>query len=189
MSVQMAMMAGAMALSAYSYVKQGQAQGDQVERQAQGQAMGQEIQEGQYRIRAEGRRLQAANEELSRRRGLEKLLSVNRGEITGRGVVGDAGSSAGVIEDYNRDSAEEDIRNIRFMGEHEGKMLDFGADSAKLNARQLRTVSGDSYRTAGWLSAGSKLLMGGYSLMGGFGKAATDGGGGNVEAANSGMTY
>jgi hypothetical protein len=189
MSVQMAMMAGAMALSAYSSVKQGQAQGDQVERQAQGQAMGQEIQEGQYRIRAEGRRLQAANEELSRRRGLEKLLSVNRGEITGRGVVGDAGSSAGVIEDYNRDSAEEDIRNIRFMGEHEGKMLDFGADSAKLNARQLRTVSGDSYRTAGWLSAASRLAMGGYSLMGGFGKAATDGGGGNVEAANSGMTY
>lgn len=174
MSAQMALMAGSMALSAYSAVKQGEAQGAQVEDQARGQAMQYEIKAGQQGMAAAGRRLQAANEELARRRGLEKLLSVNRAEVTARGVVGDVQSSAGVIEDYNRDSAEEDIKNIRFMGEHESKVLDFGADSSRLNARQLRTVSGDSYRTMGWLTAASKIGMAGYSLMGGFGGSGGD---------------
>lgn len=177
MSAQVAMMAGTMALSAFSAVKQGEAAGDQVEGQARGRAMQEEIQAGQIGLRSEGRRLQAANEELARRRGLEKLLSVNRAEVSGRGVVADPGSSAGVIEDYNRASAEEDIKNIRFMGEHESKILDFGADSSRLNARQLRGVSGQQYRTMGWLTAASKVALGGYSLLGGFGSGSGDGGG------------
>ena len=183
MSAQMALMAGSMALSAYSSVKQGEAAGDQVESQARGRAMQEEIQAGQIGMKAEGRRLQAANEELQRRRGLEKLLSVNRAEVSGRGVDGGVGSSADVIEDYTRDSAAEDSKNIRFMGDHESKVLDFGADSSRLTARQLRGVSGEQYRTMGWLTAATKLGMAGYSMMGGFGGAS--GGGGEKNVGNT----
>ncbi|MFI5030567.1 MAG: hypothetical protein ACHQPH_07695 [Reyranellales bacterium] len=96
-----------------------------------------------------------------------------------RGFSGEQGSSFVVVQDYNKDQAEEDVANIRFTGESKARMLDFGADQSNMqDARYMGMAS--MARTNGIFGAIRSIGMAGYSMMG------SSGGGSSSSAAQSG---
>ena len=161
MSVQVAMMAGMAAMSAYSAVRQGQAQGQALDAQAASSrlgAMSSDVEQAEVQA-------QAANEEMRRREGLLKLMSANRGDISGRGISGEQGSSYDVIENYNQAQNDRDVYNIRFMGESRSRRLSFAREAQYAQASQYMNMAGMA-RTSGWINAGMSLAKIGVSYFG-----------------------
>ena len=178
MSVQVAMMAGMAAMSAYSAVRQGQAQGQALD----AQATSAQLRGGGYDVQAAEANAQAINEEYNRRVGLAKLLSSNRAEISGRGISGEQGSSYDVIQQYNQEQNNRDVEKIRFMGESVGRRLSFARDTANMEASQYMNMAGMA-RTSGWINAGTSLLKAGVSY---FGVPKLGGGSGGVTSTQVG---
>jgi hypothetical protein len=161
MSAQMALMAGTTALNAFSSIAAGNAQAGGYEAAAGG-AM---VQGAEYELQGAQVRLQAQQEELQRRRGLARLLSANRAAQAMSGISGEQGSSFDVIQDYDKASADEDIGNIRFMGESRSRMLSFAKMNADRQYAQYMSMAGMS-RTQGILGAVRTIGMAGLATFG-----------------------
>lgn len=161
MSAQVALLAATTAMTAFSQIQAGSAQARGYEGAA-GQSM---LQGGQADVQQSQVRLQAAQEELQRRKGLARLMSANRADVAGRGIDAGQGSSADVIDDYNRSQAEEDINNIRFIGESRSKMLSFAKQQYEQQASSYLNMASMA-RTQGWLGAARSIGMSALQYFG-----------------------
>lgn len=181
MSAQVAMLAGTTALSAFSSIAGGMAQA----RGYEGQAAGKQLEGMGYEVQQAEVRAQAQHEEYQRRAGLLKLLSANRGDIAGKGVSGEQGSSFDVIQDYNESEAGRDIGNIRFMGESRVRRLSFARAGAEYQAGQLRGMAAGA-RLGGWMGALRTIGGAAFNAFGGFNFGS---GGGMAAAGTPGSAY
>lgn len=157
MSAQVALLGATAAMGAFSAFSAGGAQASAMEAKA-GEAR---VQGAGYEVQAAQSKVAAEQEELHRRAGLLRLLQSNRATLSGRGVSGEQGSSFDVIQDYNKDQADEDINSIRFMGESRQKMLSFAKQQTDMNAASYLNMAGMA-RTAGWM--GAARAIGGAAL-------------------------
>lgn len=178
MSVQVAMMAGTAALTAFSAIQKGQAEGQALE----GQAGGMRLQAAGTDVEASETKAAAMNEEYQRRAGVDRLLAANRGDISSKNISGEQGTSFDVIQDYNKSQSDRDVGNVRFMAESRTRRLSFAKASYENQASQYMNMASMA-RTAGWINAGVGLAKMGMSY---FGMPKFGGGGGGTAAAGSG---
>ena len=132
MSVQIAMMAGMAALSA-AQAASAAAKGSSDASAAAGEReLGNMVKAAGYRVAAaetdvgiRQTQLQTQQQERARRLQIAQLWQANAIDLVGRGgVAGDAGSGD-VIQAYNKDLGDEDLANIRLMGESQVNKLSF----------------------------------------------------------------
>jgi hypothetical protein len=159
MSAQVAMMAGMAGMSAFSSVMGGDARAGQL----RGQADQQRLAGASLDAQASEMEVKTQNEELQRRKGVRELLSRNIADAAIRGVSNEQGSSGDVIADFNMKAADEDVANIRFMGENAKRRLSFGAENARYTASSLNNMAGMA-SLQGWMGAVRTLGMAGYSI-------------------------
>jgi hypothetical protein len=209
MSFQFAMMGAAMGMSmlqgissAASAKQQGAAADANTRAAADQKIMGDKVKSAQYTTAAAetgteiaGAQLTAQQQEIQRRRQIAQLWQANAIDLVGRGGVSGDGGSGDVIQKYNLGIGDEDIANIRLMGESKVNQLSFrqtqynlaasGADLDAINAgdNASRQISQQDAQTSNAmtgivLSTLGKVVGGGSAMFGGGG-----GGGGGVPPA------
>jgi hypothetical protein len=79
--------------------------------------------------------MRTAQQELMRRRELDRLLQGNAIDLVARGGVQTGQDSASAIDDYNRAMAEEDVGTMRMMGESAKRQLSFRKQNLEMAAK------------------------------------------------------
>ena len=158
MSFQFAMMGAAMGMSMLQGInsaagaqQQGAAADANIRAAADQKIMGAKVKSAQYTTAAAetgteiaGAQLTSQQQEIQRRRTIAQLWQNNAVDLVGRGGVSGDGGSGDVIQAYNAGIGDEDIANIKLMGESKVNQLSFrqtqynlaatGSDLDALNA-------------------------------------------------------
>jgi len=224
MSFQIAMMAGMAAMTVASAAQQASAASaaggrakagiGEAKRQADIEAnfarMGSEVRQGglmvqaaQTDVTAAEVGIQTAQRELSRRKEIGRLFQANAIDMIARGGIATGQDSGGAIDRANLEAGEEDVSNIKMMGESAKRQLSFRKSNLELavQGEKLRSIFGDTAaegkqrsfdlqsadidartsdaRTSALMAAGGKLFSMGMSYGSG-------GGGGGGKAPGSG---
>jgi hypothetical protein len=137
------MLIGGTVLSAFGQVQAGNAQ-----------AQAAEYERAQYEEQKKVAEIQAVDEELDRRRRLERVLASNRAAAAASGIGTDTSRSFLAIQEGNEDEASRDIGRIRLNAAGQTSRYSIASDQARLE--------GKSARKSGMISAGATLLGGGY---------------------------
>ena len=200
MSFQFAMMGAAMGMSmlqginsAAGAAQQGAASDANIRAAADQKIMGAQVKSAQYTTAAAetgteiaGTQLQTQQQEIQRRRTIAKLWQANAADLVGRGGVSGDGGSGDVIQAYNAGIGDEDISNIRLIGESKVNQLSFrqtqynlaatGSDLDALNAgdNASRQISQQDAQTSnqvtGIILGTLGKMVGGASMFGGGGE-------------------
>ena len=148
MSFQFAMMAAGMGVSllqglnsAAGAAQQGAAADANTRAAAEQKTMGAGVRSAQYRTAAAetgseiaGTQLQTQQQENQRRLAIARLWQANAIDQVGRGGVSGDGGSGDVIQAYNKTLGDQDIANIRLMGESKVNQLSFKQTQYNLSA-------------------------------------------------------
>jgi hypothetical protein len=99
-------------------------------------------QAGQTDITAQEVNIQTAEQELARRRMLASLGQSNAIDLVARGGIETGQDSAGAIDQRNRQMSDEDVANIRLMGDAKQQQLSFRKQNLQtaIGNEQLRST-------------------------------------------------
>lgn len=206
MSFQFAMMGAAMGMSMLQGInsaagarQQGEAADANTRAAADQKIMSAHVKGAQYTTMAAetgteiaGAQLTSQQQEIQRRRTIAQLWQNNAIDLVGRGGVSGDGGSGDVIQAYNAGIGEEDIANIKLMGESKVNQLSFrqtqynlaakGTDLDALNAsdnasRQISQQDAQTSNAVTGIVLGTLgKMIGAGSMMGGSSAGGSAGG-------------